>query len=58
MEITVPISVQTQLQIDLETVIDVPYHLCQFLSHEQPSVFQFSPAVCRIFVVLNPYGDR
>ena len=27
LEITVPILVQTQLQIDLETIIDVPHHL-------------------------------
>ena len=56
LEITVPISVETQLQIDLETIIDVPHHLWQFLSHQQPSVFQFSPTVCRIFMVRNPYG--
>ena len=56
LEIPVPISVETQLQIDLETIIDVPHHLWQFLSHQQPSAFQVSPTVCRIFMVLNPYG--
>ena len=43
LEITVPISVETQLQIDLETIIDVPHHLWQFLSINNLRYSRFRP---------------